>query len=348
MSNKEPETSLADTCPPVSNVTFSQNVQKSPKMASPKSSIKKLKYYLRKSGNISQKPAPSGQKTEGDTKKKRVNFDKYQIYQLSGNIVVSTLPEQDLKPESTDQDNIATFYVDQDYSEEVPALVDSVSHTVESPEVAHPDAIPIDLVELPSEEHEDHTHHCLGYEVHPVGSTSSSILSLAQIAKTQHVGDYKYLGDSDARKSGSTTGQYSPNLEPPGVPGSQNVNFSGKDRKSNFQSISKMGLHKVCTAPAVLPCITVMPATPEVFELKHKLINTATGLEFVSNDSNVYSLPLPDDVVNPSSPTNNTPTKLSSSPAKSGIPFSGSTMVRRSSESDLSTPPKGISIRHFI
>ena len=314
-------------------------------MASPKSSIKKLKYHLWKSGNISPKPA---QKTEGDTKKKRVNFDKYQIYQLSGNIVVSTLPEQDLKPESTDQENIATFYVDQDYSEEVPALVDSVSHTVESPEVAHPDAIPIDLVELPSEEHEDHTHHCLGYEVHPVGSTSSSILSLAQIAKTQHVGDYKYLGDSDARKSGSTTGQYSPNLELTGVPGSLNVNFSGKDRKSNFQSISKMGLHKVCTAPAVLPCITVMPATPEVFELKHKMINTATGLEFVSIDSNVYSLPLPDDVVNPSSPTNNTPTKLSSSPAKSGIPFSGSTMVRRSSESDLSTPPKGISIRHFI
>ena len=134
ISNEEPETNLADTCPPVSNVTFSQNVQKSPKMASPKSSIKKLKCHLWKSGNISPKPA---QKTEGDTKKKRVNFDKYQIYQLSGNIVVSTLPEQDLKPESTDQENIATFYVDQDYSEEVPALVDSVSHTVESPEVAH-------------------------------------------------------------------------------------------------------------------------------------------------------------------------------------------------------------------
>ena len=151
------------------------------------------------------------------------------------------------------------------------------------------------------------------------------------------------MGESDARKSGSITGQYSPKVEE-----SQVVSFSRKDHKSSAQTISKMGLHKVCTAPAVLPCITVMPATPEVFELKHKMINTATGLEFVSIDSNVYSLPLPDDVVNPSSPTNNTPTKLSSSPAKSGIPFSGSTMVRRSSESDLSTPPKGISIRHFI
>ena len=314
-------------------------------MASPKSSIKRLKYHLRKSGNISQKSSPSAQKTDGDAKKKRVNFDKYQIYQLSGNIVVSTLPEQDLKTESsTDQENIATFYLDQDYSEEVPSLVDPGSHTVESPSVAHPDSIPIDLVELPSEEHEDHTHHCLGYEVHPVGSTSSSILSLAQIAKTKHVGDYKYLGDSEAGMPGNTQGKCSTNLESLRLQESQDVSFGGNVRKSSAHSASKMGLHKVCTAPATLPCITVMPATPEVFELKHKMINTAAGLKFLSNDSNVYSLPLPDDVVNPSSPTNNTPTKLSSSPAKSGIPFSGSAMVRRSSESDLSTPPKGISI----
>ena len=47
------------------------------------------------------------------------------------------------------------------------------------------------------------------------------------------------------------------------------------------------------------------------------------------------SYPVPEDAVAPSSPTI-TPTKLSTSPAKVGVP-----MGRRSSESDIGTPPKG-------
>ncbi len=48
------------------------------------------------------------------------------------------------------------------------------------------------------------------------------------------------------------------------------------------------------------------------------------------------SLPLPEEGPVPSSPTNITPTKLASSPAKVPVPLG-----RRSSDSDIGTPPKG-------
>ena len=325
--------------------TFSQTVQKSPKLAPPRSPIEKLKHQLWKVGP--PKSPPSTSKSDHVYKKKHVNFDKYQIYQLSENIVVSTIPEQDLGPQPTTQDEkTVTFYMDQDHPGNVPTLVDSDLQTVESVTVARPELVPKPLIELPNEEHDDHTHHCLGYEVHPLGSTSSSIVSLGQIAKSQHVGEYKFLSgshDKDALnvKAGTESSSCDELPSCKEAEDSQDNRCLSATKDSNLKSSPKQGLHKVCTAPATLPCITVMPATPEVFELKQEKLNQAIGLKFALNDNNVYSLPMPDDVVNPSSPTNITPTKLSSSPAKSGIPFSGPTMARRSSESDLSTPPKG-------
>ena len=223
-------------------------------------------------------------------------------------------------------DERAAFYVDQDHPENVPTLVDSDLQTVEFVTVAHPENVSKTLCELPNEEHDDHTHHCLGYEVHPLGSTSSSIISLGQNAKSQHVGEYKFKGgghDSDALKGNDLLKERVIHSSSHKELKSSRTDSYTKD--SYLNPTPKQGLHKVRTAPATLPCITFLPATPEELELKHEKINTATGFEFALDYNNVYSLPLPDDVVNPSSPTNITPTKLSSSPAKSRIPFSGPT-----------------------
>lgn len=351
-----------DKTPHALSFPSSQNVQKSPKLARPKSPIHKLK-DLWKSSSGSVKPPQLGAKFEGSPKKKHVNFDNYQIYQLSENVVISALPGETLQQSEQEDSDSVSFYLDQniddddnygDNSGPVLTFGDSVSQTVEPGDIQARSAENLNvssssnvLTEQPSETHADHPHHCLGYEVHPLSGTNSSDFSLAQIAKTQHViGEYKCVGGGSTHDRDQLEASGSSDREESPITKSRSQLAGGKaqdDKKTH--SPSEHGLHKVRTAPAKLPNVTIMPATPEVYVSEHNSysskFNTIAGFEFALNENNVYSLPLPDDVVNPSSPTNITPTKLSSSPAKSGIPFSGSTMARRSSESDLSTPPKG-------
>ncbi len=292
------------------------------------------------------------------SKKRSVNFDKYQIYQLSENIIVST-PEKKTPPdEKADEGGAsASFYLaeDPDSGDDVPGLVDVAALGVDSVAASVSKKLSPDEDELPqtsgvppTESHEGHPHHCLGYEVHPLVSTNE--LSLAHNIE-RHAGSCESVGEAAGSIPMRTPDVPSVVQEP------DTVQFldqeSNKARSfdtllddsshgnSNLLQPQFPQLHKVLSAPATLPLITILPASPEQFELTHRKLNTAAGLKFALNSSPVYSLPLPDDVMHPSSPTNITPTKLSTSPNKSGIPFSGSSMVRRSSESDLSTPPKG-------
>lgn len=75
--------------------------------------------------------------------------------------------------------------------------------------------------------------------------------------------------------------------------------------------------------------VVAQPAVSAVLGVSH-LLSPLQGLYGVG-----CSFPVPEDAVAPSSP-NVTPTKMSTSPAKIAVPLG-----RRSSESDIGTPPKG-------
>ncbi len=313
-----------------------------------------------------------------------MNFEPYQIYQLSGNVVVSS---QQGQSEENNQvrppgDTGVSFYLDNEsdavVDEDAPSLVDSAAEVprVESVPVS-PSGSTVQQLESASQAVSEHVsrapHHSLGYEVHPLGSSTSGTNVSSDVATGQHVQEHVYLTgtrgrdaraerDGDSRDRPASTspkyvkapefefeGKSGPEVPVHGAGSQETLSKANTSPKLSVSGENNKAIHsRVHSAPVCLPRITIVPPPPLQHVEGTVTTTTTTGVRNVFLNDAVYSLPLPDDVVNPSSPTNITPTKLSTSPAKSGIPFASSAMARRSSESDLSTPPKGKLVKIFV